>query len=205
MADEPAYVRDLRRLAGSDPTVENLEAVESELYFSKSDRATVIMYGQVVETNLQRLIYSIMRQDMNSSDKRRLFEYEGSFGTFSAKIIGAYALNLIGPTTKFDLDLLRFIRNQFAHSRVHLNFSMPEVTATCNQFKLVDLTGSHIPLAFHEGAFAISEADGRAAIDKTNSKTRYIVTCHTLSQRFYMRREPERMRFDPSLISTLLP
>jgi hypothetical protein len=75
-----------------------------------------------LEANLERLLSKAMRQDLNSRDRRNLFEFEGAVGTFSSKIIVAYALRLIGPTTRGDLDLSRFLRNEFAHSRIRFGF-----------------------------------------------------------------------------------
>jgi hypothetical protein len=86
-----------------------------------------------------------MRQDLNSRDRRQLFEFEGALGTFSSKIVVAYALRLIGPVTRADLDLIRFLRNEFAHSRIPFGFTTPEVRAVCDRFKIVDLPGNLIP------------------------------------------------------------
>jgi hypothetical protein len=52
------------------------------------------MFGSFVEVALERLLASVMRSDLNSKDRRQLFEYEGAVGSFSSKTIMAYALKL---------------------------------------------------------------------------------------------------------------
>lgn len=198
MVEEPAYIRDLRLLTRSNPTVESLEELEQELYFAGSDRATAVMFGSMVEVNLERLIATKLRDDLNSKDKKLLFEFEGCFGTFSAKTVGAYALGLIGPVIRFDLDLIRLLRNEFAHSRVHFNFNTPQVKAVCDKLKIVEYGNSFIPYTYLE---KISEPDLHKAIDKTNPKTRFICACHTISDRMHATRFPDRsgITFDPVL------
>ena len=40
-----------------------------------------------------------MRDDLNSDERSKLFGCDGAVGTFSAKIITAYAAKIIGPIT----------------------------------------------------------------------------------------------------------
>src|SRR5437762_1636982 len=98
---EKAYARSLRRVTRANPTVADVEAVERELYRG-SDRASVVMLGSFVEGFLERLLLNAVRDDLNSDDRRHLFEFNGAAGTFSDKIIVAYAFNRIGPLTRGD-------------------------------------------------------------------------------------------------------
>jgi hypothetical protein len=186
MAEEPAYIRKLRAITRAEPHIMQADALDRELYNSGSDRATVVMFGALVETHLERLLISKMRDDLNSKDKRQLFEYEGALGTFSAKIIVAYALKLIGPISRFDLDLVRFLRNEFAHSRVPFDFKTPEVRVVCEQLKIVDLSDNPMPYGYvvrdpHEGL--------KVATDRSDTKVRFISTCHNLSYRMIMAKD----------------
>lgn len=180
MADHPAYVKNLRVLTRAEPQFMHLEALEQELYASGSDRATAVMFGSFLETNLERLLSSTMRDDLNSKERRQLFEYEGAMGTFASKIIVAYAFKLIGPITRSDLDLIRFLRNEFAHSRMPFSFKTAEVRAVCDQLKIVDLQGSTIP---HGYLNRVPQEELKWAIDRTDPKTRFITTCHHISYR----------------------
>jgi hypothetical protein len=180
MVDEPAYIKNLRALTRAEPEFKHLEALEQELYVSGSDRAAAVMFGSLLEINLERLLSKPMRLDLNSRDRRQLFEFEGAMGTFSSKIVVAYALKLIGPIVRADLDLVRFLRNEFAHSRIPFGFKSPEVRAVCDQFKIVDLPGSNIP---HGYLNRVPQEELAAAIDKGNAKTRFLTECHSLSYR----------------------
>jgi hypothetical protein len=80
---ERSYIRELPAFTRAEPEPIHLEDLEQELYVAGSDRATAIMLGSFVETNLERLLLSRMRADLNSKDRRQLFEYEGAAGTFS--------------------------------------------------------------------------------------------------------------------------
>jgi hypothetical protein len=181
MADEPAYIRNLRTLSRADPKIENLEALEHEMYTSGSDRARAVLLGSLVEDHLERLIASKMRDDLNSPDRKRLFEYDGVVSSFSSKIIIAYAMKFIGPITKFDLDLIRTLRNAFAHSRISFDFEAPEVRAVCDQLKPPDLPESVSPFPLLETWARygnMPSEDMRWAVDGTHPKTRFISTCH---------------------------
>jgi hypothetical protein len=180
MADEPAYMQNLRRLTRAEPNFGHLEALEQELYASGNDRATAVMLGSFVEANLENLLTSVMRNDLNSRDRRQLFEYEGALGTFASKVVVAYALKLIGRVTRSDLDLIRVIRNEFAHSRISFNFLTPEVSEVCKHLQIVDMPGSIVPHGYHS---RIPHEQLKEALDKSNPKTRFITACHSISYR----------------------
>jgi len=186
MAEEPAYIRNIRAIIRADPQLTDLEALERELYTSGSDRATAVMFGSFVEVALERLLASVMRSDLNSKDKRQLFEYEGAVGSFSSKTIMAYALKLIGSTTRSDLDWIRLLRNAFAHSRMPFDFGTPEVRAVCDQLKIVDFPESQIPYGYLN---RISDGKLKGAPDITDPKTRFISTCHNISYRMLVKRD----------------
>jgi len=109
-----------------------------------------------------------------------LVKYEGAVGTFASKIVVAYAFKLVGPITRADLDLVRFLRNEFAHSRMPIDFNTSEVRVVCDEFKLVDFVSTGLPTPYLSLA---SDAALKGAIDKKNAKTRFITTCHTLCHR----------------------
>jgi DNA-binding MltR family transcriptional regulator len=57
---------------------------------------------------------------------------------FAVKIRLAYALGVYGPATRDDLEIMRNIRNLFAHDRGHLTFDDREASALCDQLKWID-------------------------------------------------------------------
>jgi DNA-binding MltR family transcriptional regulator len=53
---------------------------------------------------------------------------------FSAKIRMGFALGLYGERTFHDLELLRELRNLFAHGKLAIDFNTPDVKRAINQF-----------------------------------------------------------------------
>ncbi len=83
----PAYIEKLRKLARADPTPQDLEEIENELYLASSDRSAAIMWSTYIEMGLERLLESKLRDDLNGDDRRRIFESNGPLGSFSSKIL----------------------------------------------------------------------------------------------------------------------
>ncbi len=61
-------------------------------------------------------------------------------GTFSARIKAAHALGLIDTFDLSECDLIRKVRNEFAHSIHGTTFAEPKITAFCDRLKS-DLPG----------------------------------------------------------------
>ena len=56
-------------------------------------------------------------------------------GTFSARIAACLALGLITSSEKQDLNIIRGIRNEFAHREHGLNFSDGKIAGLCSSLK----------------------------------------------------------------------
>jgi hypothetical protein len=78
-----------------------------------SDRVAAIVGGSLVEEMLTRALRAFLRQDAVAL--KEAFDFNGPLGTFSAKISMGYVLGLYGKEVRRDLDLLRKVRNDFAH------------------------------------------------------------------------------------------
>ena len=114
----------------------------------------------------------------------------------------AYALKLIGPISRADLDLIRLLRNEFAHSRKPFGFSTPPVKAVCDKLKIPDRPGAYIPHGFLE---RVPHDALAAATDKTNPRTRYIMACHNLAYRMFVARSDEATLRSPQFTDNPLP
>jgi len=176
MADEPAYVRAFKDFTRGDLTSNDLPKLETEIY-DANDRASAVILGSIVESTLTTFLSRKLRQDLNRVQRKRLFDYEGPLGTFSAKVILTYAMQLIGPITQHDLDLIRTLRNGFAHSRRYIDFDTPQVAEVCKHLRYPDLPGAF--MQFTSLKRALAEFD----TELTNPRTRYRVACHTISSR----------------------
>jgi hypothetical protein len=178
MTDEPAYVRAFKDFARGGLALDDLSKIEAEIY-GASDRAAAVVLGSMVESSLGTFLKAKIRKDLKPGQKRRLFDYEGPLGTFSAKIILTYAMELIGPVTHHDLDLIRVIRNEFAHSRRHLNFDATQTANVCKHLKYPDLPGASMQFIALKTA---AEELGKNP-NLSDSRTRYRLACHTISSR----------------------
>ena len=113
-------VNDLRREA-------NLlfESLQKE-----SDRGDALVNAAFFDTTLERLL----RARFCYGDAKRakliepLFDAFGPLSTFSAKIRISYAIDLLHESMANDLDLVRRIRNAFAHSLEPKTFQDPTIT-----------------------------------------------------------------------------
>jgi hypothetical protein len=176
MPKDAAYIRNFKVLARADPSFSDLHKLEEEAY-GTNDRARAVLLGAVLETSLEIFLRNKTRPTLNAEDIGRLFDTFGLLGDFGAKILAGYAFNLYGPDTRHDLDLVRVLRNGFAHSRMALDFTTPEVAAVCAQLKAPDSPGAFIP---HTWLVLAPLEDA----DKQHPRTRYISTCHVISERF---------------------
>jgi hypothetical protein len=181
MAKEPAYLRKLKEFSRGPSSIGDLFALENELSYGTSDRAVAVLMGAIVEDALRRFILYHLREDLNSDDRTRLFGPEGALGTFSSKTVLAYALKLIGKTTRDDLDLIRNLRNEFAHSRRPLHFEFTEVEVVCSHLTFPDLPGTYTPKSYLESA--PDNAALAKAIDPKHPRTRYYKACHNIAYR----------------------
>lgn len=79
----------------------------------ESDRAAVVLAVSGLDLMLTELLDEFLIEDAQT--RRRLYDNNGALGTFSSKIALAFALGLLSAGERRDLDLVRAIRNEFAH------------------------------------------------------------------------------------------
>ena len=94
------------------------------------DQAIALTSGALVERALERAIQSRMVK-LSRTERRELFFGMGPLATLSAKIRMAHALALVGPGCRTELERIKDIRNQFAHSFHPLQFKTREVARHC--------------------------------------------------------------------------
>jgi hypothetical protein len=79
----------------------------------ESERASVILAASRLDVDLERLLKHVLHHHPGGTDP--LFESDRMLGTFSAKIALAYRLGLISAEFEHSLQMVRKIRNDFAH------------------------------------------------------------------------------------------
>ncbi len=178
MPDDPADIAAFKAYARGNPTSDDLPRLENEIYIS-NDRACAVMLGSVTETSLTIFLRAKTRPGLKSDDRRSLFDFNGPCGTFSAKTLTAFSFNFIGPETRNDLDVIRTIRNEFAHSRKPFDFSLDVLKPVCDRLLSPDWPGAFIPHGYLNNV----KLDVAIVGDKTHPKTRYVSACHVISER----------------------
>ncbi|MCH7539863.1 MAG: hypothetical protein IH999_05625 [Proteobacteria bacterium] len=101
-----------------------------EEYADMTDQATALVLCAMVERSLERSILSRMVR-MKRKDRLDLFEGLAPIATMSAKIKIATSLGIIGPSAISDLESIKNIRNQFAHSFHPIRFDTKSVAVEC--------------------------------------------------------------------------
>lgn len=79
----------------------------------ESERACVIVAAARLDVELERAFKKVLHHHPGDTDP--LFEGDRMLGTFSAKIAFAYRLGMIAPDLEHALQMVRKIRNDFAH------------------------------------------------------------------------------------------
>ena len=98
-------------------------------YDGESDRSVVILASSYLDNYLELLI-KLKLADHKVANK--LFEGYGPFATFSAKTDVALVLGVITEHTHTDLNIIRKIRNIFAHEVKTLSFETTQIQDRCS-------------------------------------------------------------------------
>jgi hypothetical protein len=95
----------------------------------ESDRGVALIIAAWVDDALGDLLKAYLVQDGKAIEE--MFKQMAPLSTFSAKIKAAYLVGLIDKRLLDNLDTIREIRNDFAHSRIDLTFQAESVRARC--------------------------------------------------------------------------
>lgn len=122
--------RSLTSLSRRSPEEDEFDRAVAEFH-GASDRVAAIMGAALVEDNLRIAIAACLEND---TDEKALFFDQGApFGTLKAKSVAGLALGLFNKPVQRDLDVIREIRNQFAHALLSIGFDNPEIAAACGR------------------------------------------------------------------------
>lgn len=131
-------------MAKTQPQAPDLDSF-SERFRKESDRACAVLGAALVDARLESLFWRRL-----GSDHKELLASARPLGSFSSRIRLARALGWITEQIRRDLDTIREIRNDFAHSFDHeLSFAHPTVIDRCNALR--------VARALHEGFDSAAE------------------------------------------------
>jgi hypothetical protein len=115
----------------------------------EADRAIAVVGGAFVENALKVALIARCHYEY---DENAVFGHNGPLSFFSTKIIMGHALAIYGPMTQSDLDIIRNIRNTFAHALADIDFQNDDIVAECSKLHHV---GKRELATFLRGAKAL--------------------------------------------------
>lgn len=99
---------------------------------AESPRGAVLTAAAILDSLLEELLRAFLAP--GTGGKKLLDGFNAPFGTFSSKIAAAHALGLINTVEFQDLELIRKIRNEFAHE-IHVSFKSTSVLDLCEKLR----------------------------------------------------------------------
>ncbi|GJM76498.1 hypothetical protein HMSSN036_87140 [Paenibacillus macerans] len=105
-----------------------------EIFYKETDRAAAILAASFLDNLLEEYLRKHMIVDKVIDN---LFNGQGAFATFSSRISVCYAFKFIPSKVYRDLDLIRRIRNYFAHNMNDASFDDEEVRNRINSFEFI--------------------------------------------------------------------
>lgn len=155
----------LSRLSREHPTTEEANAVIDSMLVS-APIATAILGAGLVEHDLDRLL----RDKIKVSDEmwNELTSESGPLRSLSSKILMGHALKIYDEKLRQVLDVMRTIRNVFAHAKKLINFAHPDIVSELRA------VGAHPSRRF--GSFK-----KLADADEEEAKHAYVALCIGLS------------------------
>lgn len=116
-------LRDLSRYrpgAGEEPQLFNT-------LLKESDKGLALIGATVMKDALEHCFSRKFIHGLGTTCLDDIFNYEGPLGSFSNRIKIAYALGTFNSVVRDELEIIRDIRNAFAHSVIHLSISTKEI------------------------------------------------------------------------------
>ena len=100
----------------------------------ESDRGAAVLSAIWIEELLTRKFKNLFSKG-NSDARKTLYDFNGPFSSFSSKITAAYCLGWLEQDTYHDINLVRKIRNLFAHHLHGISLEDAEIKDLINRFK----------------------------------------------------------------------
>jgi DNA-binding MltR family transcriptional regulator len=107
-----------------------------EVLTKLDDRAAAIMATSMLESLLSAAISYKFRRFPTDTDYKLMFRGFGPLATFSAKIIVGYHIGVLSVDLRHDLQIMKDIRNDFAHDFSPLSFSTQHIADRCKSLRL---------------------------------------------------------------------
>jgi DNA-binding MltR family transcriptional regulator len=99
----------------------------------ETERGTALAAAAMLDELLGRIIEAFLLP--NKGSKALLDGFNAPLGTFSARIASSFALGLLSEVEYRECELIRKIRNEFAH-QIKVSFRTEKIVSLCAQLQL---------------------------------------------------------------------
>jgi DNA-binding MltR family transcriptional regulator len=169
----------------------NIEKIDQDPLMRESDRGCVLSRSADLENKLQTLLSNWFSEtgDVNKQQTKRLFDFTGPVGNFSAKNLLSRSVGLISNELYRDLEELRNLRNLAAHASEEFSLSSEEARAslarmhyehrkisTIQRYSPYSDKGPNTPVREKSPNETVMKGRGYVRFDKTN----FIITAKVL-------------------------
>ena len=103
---------------------------------SSDDHTVAIIAGTIVEARLRQAIEKVIVRD--AEIEKEMFRPSGPLGDFAAKIRLAFLLGIISKEGYDNLDILKTVRNRFAHWVEVENFKSSNVKSLTDRLSIFE-------------------------------------------------------------------
>jgi hypothetical protein len=165
-----AILEALAQIGNSELSSEHIPDFFKEIGAVDNHRGAALLLATHLEDALQFAL--INRLKINHKRFNDIFGYDAPMGTFDRKVRVAHAIGMITDETRLTLDVIRRIRNAFAHALIPISFNTPQVTNACSLLK--------IPLPFPPTSSPASGAQEKEE-SAPSPRRRYQRTCDVIS------------------------
>ncbi|MCS4508897.1 MltR family transcriptional regulator [Xylophilus ampelinus] len=131
---------------------------------NESDRGCALFAAAYLDSALEGLLLASLIE--NKKSREELFEGSSPLATFSGRIKLAWYLGFISKEFRTDLEAIRKIRNEFAHSAANLSFETQSISDKCRNL-----------------GFSYHEADARPRAHFTAAASGLVSTIHSLERK----------------------
>lgn len=116
-----------------EPYIDDLNSLFESLH-EHDDRGIVLTLAAFAEDTLGLLLLAYMREEKQA--KELVEGFNAPFGTFSARIKAAFSLGLMLNDSYNSLEILRKIRNEFAHNWDGVSLDRQDIHARISQLTI---------------------------------------------------------------------
>lgn len=161
----------LSRVTSAELEGDDFAGFYDEIRNIANPRGAALLLGVHLEQALEVAIERRLR--IVKSDRTSMFGFDAPMGTFDRKIRVAHAVHLLTDTTRGNLDVIRRIRNAFAHAIRPLSFETKEIADACNLLQ--------IPVSLPPTTVGLMPS-----FNESPSRERYRRTCETTAHNLFV-------------------